>query len=494
MSTVARTQSLLVQLVSPDSRIRWIVLGTLYLVGFLYWLHSFGVFSTGADGSPLKPELGYLDWPRNLMILDVIKDAFLRFELPYVSSMALFESNQFLALSEVPITPQQLLLLFVSTDAYILLNTLFMYSLGFMGLLLFTRRYRLSAVTSALLFGLFMFNGHVISHLAIGHIMWVAYFLLPYLMYLLFRMADRSISPRLLALLVGGVLFAILQQGALHIFVFAAVFTVAAGLARRSYAKSIVAGIGISLILDMFRLLPTVLYFDLPGLPNFDGFESLSAMWNSLAISHDFTFSGLGVLRWWEYDSYVGIVGLATILSVCSYAVYRTYLRYSKPDEARNTDGYVLLLPALLLLILSYGGVTGWFYELELPLDLNRMERVPSRFILMALVPAIFVTVVVAQRLLEQQRRWVTQIRIGSVVGLIIAGIELGRHALLWRIVDIESQVFHPSERAAANVVDVARNGYHTSVDIGLFVTVLALAIWVLFLIRTVGWPIRIKV
>jgi hypothetical protein len=62
-------------------------------VGILYWLHSFGVFSTGVDGNALRPEYGYLDWPRNLQIIEVIKDAVQRFELPYVSSMKLLKSN-----------------------------------------------------------------------------------------------------------------------------------------------------------------------------------------------------------------------------------------------------------------------------------------------------------------------------------------------------------------------------------------------------------------
>jgi hypothetical protein len=133
MSALERTQIMLGQLSSPESRVRWGVLGSLYVLGILYWLHSFGMFSTGADGNALRPELGYLDWQRNLEIIEVIKDAAQRFELPYISSMQLLESNQLIAVPEVPITPQQILLAFVSADSYILLNTLLMYSIGFAG-------------------------------------------------------------------------------------------------------------------------------------------------------------------------------------------------------------------------------------------------------------------------------------------------------------------------------------------------------------------------
>ncbi len=45
---------------------------------------------------------------------------------------------------------------------------------------------------------------------------------------------------------------------------------------------------------------------------------------------------------------------------------------------------------------------------------------------------------------------------------------ELGRHALRWRIVDIESQVFYPSERGAGEfAVEAARSSYQTSVEVG---------------------------
>ena len=78
--------------------------------------------------------------------------------------------------------------------------------------------------------------------------------------------------------------------------------------------------------------------------------------------------------------------------------------------------------------------------------------------------------------------------------GLIIAGIELGRHALLWRVVDIESQVVFPSERTEPQVaIEAVRTGYHTSVDVGLAITVIALVIWVFMLLQSIRRPIRLK-
>jgi hypothetical protein len=480
MSTKTRAYSYLNASASPESNIRWVILGALYILGILYWMHSFGMFSTGADGGALRPEFGYLDWPRNLQVLEVIRDAFLRFELPYISSMMLLETNQLMAIPEVPITPQQILLLFLSADAYVFANTLLMYSVGFAGIVLFSRKFQLSAVTSALLFALFMFNGHVVSHLSIGHTMWVAYYLLPFLMYLIFQIVDRSISPRILALLMGGLFFGILAQGALHIFIFVAVFSLTVGLVRRNYLVALVGSILITLILDAFRLLPSIIHFDFPGLTRFDGYSSPFAYADALFISHDFTHSKYGVLKWWEYDSFIGIGGTLIVFGVLGYVMYRRYLRRALGN---GFEGLVLLPPIFLLFVLSYGGVTGIFYDLELPLDLNRTERVPSRFLLMALVPTIFLTVMVIQRLLDQRRKLSIGLPVGAIVGLVVVLFELGRHALRWRIVDIESQVFYPSERGAGEfAVEAARSSYQTSVEVGAVISAIGITAWAVYL------------
>jgi hypothetical protein len=480
MSTKSRAYSLLNASASSESNLRWVVLGTLYILGIVYWMHSFGVFSTGTDGSPLHPEFGYLDWPRNLQVLEVIKDAFSRFELPYVSSMELLGTNQLLAVPEVPITPQQILLLFLSADAYVIANALLMYSVGFIGLVLFIRRFGLSAVSAALLFALFMFNGHVISHLAIGHTMWLAYYLLPFVMYLNFRIVDRSLSRRLLALLIGGVLFGILMQGALHIFVFALVFSLAVGLMRRGYLAAVIVGGVIALVLDLFRLLPSITNFDSLGLTRFDGYSSPFAYADALLLSHDFTHRRFGVLKWWEYDSYIGLGGAILIFGVLGYVLYRRYIGRAL---GAGFVGMSLLPPIFLMVLLSYGGVTGPLYDLELPIELNRTERVPSRFFLMALVPSIFLTVVFIQRFLDQRRKLTIDLPAVTVIGLGIVLFELGRHAMKWRVVDIEFRVGHTSERTAGEfAVEAALGSYQTVVEIGLVLSAIAVVAWIIVL------------
>jgi len=485
MSIESRSISLLSTLFSPDSRLRWWVLGALYLFGLWYWLHSFGVFSTDAMGGSVKPVFGYLDWPRNLGILEVIKDAVQRNELPYLSSMKLLETNQLLAVPEVPITPQQFMLKFMSADAYVIVNALGMYTIGFVGLVLFSSSFKLSVLSSSLLYLMFMFNGHVISHLAIGHTMWVAYFLLPFLMYLCFRVVDRSISRSLLVLLLSGVQFAILLQGALHIFVITSVFVVGLGLVRRDYGLAIIGALLVSLLMNSFRLLPAITHFDFPGLARFDGYSSPIAYADALLFSHDFTHSRFGSLRWWEYDSYLGIIGTLLLTGVVGFGGYVLYQRYRAVKDEPSASRLVILWPTLFLFLLSYGGVTGLVYDLEFPLDLNRTERVPSRFFLMALVPAIFMAGLLVQRLLDRPGAWQLKLRFVSLIALIIVGFELVRAALRWRIVEIESLVVNPSERGVTQfALQGPRTDYHTSVEIGLWITGVVMVGWVLYLVR----------
>jgi hypothetical protein len=90
-----------------------------------------------------------------------------------------------------------------------------------------------------------------------------------------------------------------------------------------------------------------ILHFDFPGLARFDGFVSIKALIFALSRSRDFNFSGSRILKWWEYDSYVGVAGSALILGACVYALYGLYLKYSKSSRRLNADDYVLLIPAL---------------------------------------------------------------------------------------------------------------------------------------------------
>ena len=82
-------------------------------------------------------------------------------------------SVRFLGIPETVMSPQILLLPLTGLGNFVLINTLIMYSLGFIGCLLVRKRFQLSLLPFVFLFLLFNFNGHITSHLSVGHTMWL---------------------------------------------------------------------------------------------------------------------------------------------------------------------------------------------------------------------------------------------------------------------------------------------------------------------------------
>ena len=99
-------------------------------------------------------------------------------------------TDQFLAVPDIILSPQVLLLRFLSPGKFLLANLLLLYTAGFVGLLVFRRRLEIGLIVFSILFLLFNFNGHIIAHLAIGHATWMAYFLLPYFILLVLDLLE----------------------------------------------------------------------------------------------------------------------------------------------------------------------------------------------------------------------------------------------------------------------------------------------------------------
>jgi hypothetical protein len=123
---------------------------------------------------------------------------------------------------------------------FVLANTLIMYSVGFIGCLLIRNRYHLSLLPFVFLFLLFNFNGHITSHLSVGHSMWYGYFLLPLFFYFLLELLPPSAKIRVgTSIILAFVLFAIVLQGSFHIFVWCLIFLAILGFFNRHSSKDV---------------------------------------------------------------------------------------------------------------------------------------------------------------------------------------------------------------------------------------------------------------
>ena len=154
-----------------SSRKSLVFLILIFAAGALHW-----VFFLNYGNMSFKVH----DWAKEFIYYSVLKQAMESGRLPFHIPMAFHETQRFLALPEINMSPQVFLLPLMDVGTFVLVNTLFMYTIGFAGCLAIRSRYGLSPVAFSVLFMLFNFNGHITAHMGVGHSMWTAYFLLPF--------------------------------------------------------------------------------------------------------------------------------------------------------------------------------------------------------------------------------------------------------------------------------------------------------------------------
>ena len=144
-----------------------------------------------------KGPLNFHDWasifgPR----LAVMRAAIMNGELPLHTSAPVIQGGvtlRFLAIPDQILSPQILLLPILDIGRFVLFQYMLMYTLGFWALLKLRKRYMLSLLAFTILFALFNFNGHILSHASIGHANWGGYFLYPFFALLIFDLIDLNL-------------------------------------------------------------------------------------------------------------------------------------------------------------------------------------------------------------------------------------------------------------------------------------------------------------
>lgn len=288
-----------------------------------------------------------------------------------------------------------------------------------------------------MLFVLFAFNGHITSQIAVGHAMWVGYFVLPFFFLLVFQLLDGATS-RNRHLWMALALFGIVLQGAIHIYIWCLLFLGLLWLAAPRIRMPIFLAIAVSLLLGMFRFLPAGLAFPQGTFTFYPGYSSLAQLITSLAIlvTPGQAFSMNTHLGWWEYDMYLGVLGLAFLLffGLCRRPA-------SGPASASNGSTLgVLFVPVMVVAVLSLG----YFYKPihALPIPLFGHERVPSRFLILPLLTLAILASISAQRWLDNHPTRLAE-RLVGLGFLIVFAQDLLQHARLWRL-EVIAQSFSP--------------------------------------------------
>lgn len=400
-------------------RIAWLV--GLYLLGIV----GFGIFFNWGDFT-----MEYHDWaditgPRLQFLRTAIRSGQLPLHISDPSTMHGF-TLRYLAVPDTFLSPQYWLVLKLPWSLFSLVNVLFLYTLGFAGLLVLRAKLRLSAISFAALVLLFNFNGHVLAHYNVGHTTWGGYFLFPWFAWLILRLIEGDHSW-LWTTLTAFVLLAMWLQGSYHQFLWLLILLAAIGIFIPRTFWTVVRTGFFTFLVCAIRVLPAILLYQKQTTSFMNGYPSLFSIWDNLVSIPDnlhspFFKSGLGyMIGSWEMACFIGLLGG---LFLVFFGIYRgLVLRKAPYAELVGPLGCVLLLSL------------GQIYPLlaSLPIPLLQGERVSARMFSIVLVFGLILAAERFQRWLDDAPHKPISVA-ASLVGLGIIGVDLWQNMLVWQI------------------------------------------------------------
>jgi hypothetical protein len=374
---------------------------------------------------------GIPDWAQEWAFDSTLQQSLRQGILPLHTSVITYGTDRFLAIPQTILSPQTLLLRFISVDAFLVVHALLLLTVGFVGCLALMKDLRLSPLAGSVLFLLVALNGHLIAQVAVGHVMWLGIFILPFFFLLLLKLLDGRAGRRW-PLAMAFALFFLLLQGSIHLYIWCLFFLGLVWLFDRNHRRAVFQAGLLSGLLGAFRLLPTGLAFSEANSTFYPGYPSLEHMLVGLVFplppsEQLWLTTSAG---WWEFDMYLGLLGLAFVV------IFGIVFPMHRQDRRRPAIYFAAGAMALLAL--------GYFYLpfRLLPIPLISHERVPSRFLVLPLVAMI----VAAS---EGFQRWLDRVRPGGgrrlvmMVLLLVLGQDLVQHARLWRL-ELVAQALAP--------------------------------------------------
>lgn len=326
----------------------------LYLIGVLQW----GFFLNWG-----KVPFDVHDWTQAGAYFSFLRQAALSGQLPLFIGSTLVTTDRYLGRPDTLISPQAYLLRFLEPGPFTLVNMLILYSVGFLGLLLLKRRYRLSAFAFTVMFFLFNFNGNITAHTAVGHIVWTGYYFLPYFALLVLRAVEGEKTDWSWVLLVALILFLMTLQGAFHFMLWCLIFLLSLGIFEQRLFIPAIKVILFSVLLSLVRFLPPAVEFIGGGKVFISGFPTVLDLFSAMLVLK-FPSEALSgpykSLGWWELDTYIGLIGFAFV------AFFGLFQTWRKKDARRS-----LLAPIGVLTFLSIGQVYSVINHLPIPLSIR---------------------------------------------------------------------------------------------------------------------------
>jgi hypothetical protein len=466
-----RIDDLIETLFAPEreARVPWLAkvwIAGLFADGLIGWAYVMGFG---------RVALNFHDWtginvPRLTFVQNALREGAWPLHMAGTASLHAV-TDRFLSLPDVMTSPQMLLLLFLPVTAFIVIDVLIHYSLGFIGLILLRRHFNWSLFTLTIVALLFLFNGHILSHYSVGHFTWGSYFLFPFVALILFRFLDGDDSIAAIASLAVVLFYMVLAGGQHHMtWVLLLLGLLMPFCARRAWwlaAAAVASG-----LLSAVRLLPPALElqsFRQAGLvADVIGFPSISHLVTALTVLRRETPAYNEMLpgniwffdsAFYEYNAYVGVLGFAIVI-----AGVVLWLRPRAPQYGQ------LIVPVFAMIALSIGSTYRLVRATAIPL--LEGERYTGRLFSLPLTLLIIMAAVAIDRALRQAAVSAWH-RVAALVALVLLGIDIAASARLWRVA-VSSGLFKATtfDPADAAVVHRADPAYVTAVAAGAAITV----------------------
>lgn len=451
--------------------IHWSWIIALLLIGLVVWVNFL-------DGGRIQFEIH--DWPKEWQYYTILKQALTDKTIPLHTNPNPNAPERFLSIPETVLAPQILTLSFLDLGQFVLLNALLLFSLGFLGLLLIKKHYNLSPLTFGVLFLLFSFNGHIVSHVSVGHSMWFGYYLLPFFMLQLLRLLDQDYGHKW-PLVMGVILFGITLQGSIHIYVWCVLVLLILFVILRPHRIPILKSLVASALLAAHRLVPAALVFAEDKRRFFPGFVNFRDLLSSL-VNDVSPFEAFGrSVGWWELDHYISLAGFVFIILFGFYPLFR-----SNDEESNSSKFTPLYIPMMIMMLLS----VSYLYQPihSLPIPFVGLERVPSRFLIMAILPLIFIAAISAQGWLSTRVQSITK-RFVSLTFFIIMAYDIMLHVRTWRVDNFARALPNP-DRVFVSDIQILNQPdpmYAWIIGISTAITVITIVYTTIRLIRRVS-------
>ncbi|MCE1253254.1 MAG: hypothetical protein LWX83_06845 [Anaerolineae bacterium] len=420
--------------------------GFLYIGGLCLWANFLNWGSISFD---------FHDWyeitgPRLYFMQNAIIQGVMPLHMSGTSALVLL-TDRFLSIPDIIVSPQILLLRWLTPADFILVNWLFLYTLGFIGMLIFARRFKLSPFVLTVIFLIFNFNGHIESHLSIGHYTWGGYFLISWFVLFVFELQDHQPDWRWIGKMAF-LLTLIFMQGSFHQFVGLLIFLMLLALTYPKHFWQLFITNVFACLLAAFRIFPVALIVKkvdqvfIGGFPGaWEVLKGMLELRNGTMIIDGYSWP-LNTVSTWEFDFYLGIAGVLFIL------IFGIYCWIKYPVVSMR-----FFIPLAILTLLSLGGVYQLVRLFSFPLFDG--ERVTTRFLMIPMAFLIFVASIYSQQWINS-RRLSRYSMLLLCLGVMVLGSDLWSHYEMWNFIAIRQlfegnlHVFNPALWNTANYND----------------------------------------